>query len=147
MQISNKKHPHRFSEEIRQLEVDKTNLLFYARERAAANEPIESARAFAKAARMEEEIAPLMEAEGYLQDAVISWVSAASCYHLGHNLAEALRICELVEKKPFGERYRDILQKIKIDCEKRMATPVTMTGDREHRDSPHPIRINLRPIL
>jgi hypothetical protein len=136
--MTNKKRPHRFSEKIRQLEVDKTNLLFYARERAAANEPIESARAFAKAARMEEEIAPLMEAEGYLQDAVISWVSAASCYHLGHNLAEALRICELVEKKPFGERYRDILQKIKIDCEKRMVTPVAMIGDREHRDSPRP---------
>jgi hypothetical protein len=139
--MTDKKRSHRYSEKIRQLEVDKTSLLFYARERAAANEPIESARAFAKAARMEEEIAPLMEAEGYLQDAVISWVSAASCYHLGHNLAEALRICELVEKKPFGERYRDILQKIKMDCEKRMATPVAMIGNREHCDSPrlHPI--------
>jgi len=136
--MTNKKRSHRFSEKIRQLEVDKTSLLFYARERAAANEPIESARAFAKAARMEEEIAPLMEAEGYLQDAVISWVSAVSCYHLGHNLAEALRICELVEKKLFGERYRDILQKIKMDCEKRMATPVAMIGNREHCDSPRP---------
>jgi hypothetical protein len=135
---TNKKRPHRFSEKFRQLEADKSGLLFYARERASANDPIEAARAFAKAARMEEEIAPLMEAEGYLQDAVISWVSAASCYHLGHNLAEALRICELVEKKPFGERYRDILQKIKIDCEKRMVTSVAMTGDREHCDSPHP---------
>lgn len=46
---TNKKRPHRFSEKIRQLEVDKTSLLFYARERAAANEPIEINLNMAKA--------------------------------------------------------------------------------------------------
>ena len=91
--MTHSKRPHRFSEETRRLQGEKSGLLFYARERAAANDPIESACAFAKAARMEEAIATRLEAEGYSLEATISWVSAASCYHLAHDFAESLRVC------------------------------------------------------
>ena len=137
--MTHRKFPHRFSEETRRLKTDKTNLLFYARERAAANDPIESARAFEKAAHMEEEIAPRLEAEEYPTEAMISWISAASCYLMAHDFAQALRVCELVEKKPVAEeRYRDILQSIKTDCETQIAKPIVITAGKKHSDSPPP---------
>ena len=136
--MPNGKRPHRFSEETRRLDAEKSGLLFYARERAAANDPIESGRAFAKAAQMEEEIAIRLEAEGYHLEATISWVSAASCYHLAHDFAEALRVCELVEEKPFVARDRNILQQIKTNCETQMAKPIVMIGDSGHSHSLRP---------
>ena len=133
--MTHRKFPHRFSEETRRLQTDKTSLLFYARERAAANDPIESARAFAKAGRMEEDIATRLEVEGYPTDAMISWISAASCYWMGYDFAEALRVCELMEGKPDAQRYRDILQQIKTDCETRITTPFAITGVEEQETS------------
>ena len=127
--MTNRKRPYRFSEETRQLDAEKSGLLFYARERAAANDSIESARVFAKAAQMEEEIAIRLEAEGYPPEAMISWVSAASCYFMAHDFAQALRVCELAEDKPFVERYQDILQQIQTECETHITEPIVLTGD------------------
>ena len=120
------KHSSRFSEKIKRLEANKTNLLFCARERIAAEQPIEAARAFAQAAQLEEEIATVLKGDGFLKDALISWVSAASCYHLAGDFSEALRVSELVLSNPDGERYRDVIERIKIDCEEKIAALIAM---------------------
>jgi hypothetical protein len=141
--MTHRTRPHRFSDETRQLDAEKSGLLFYARERAAANDPIEAARTFAKAARMEEDIATRVEAEGYPADAMIAWISTASCYLMAHDYAQALRVCEVVAEKPYAERYQDILQEIKADCEKAIVNPFRTIGAGE----PPPDSLYPKPVL
>jgi len=144
--MPDKKFPNRFSEETRQLQGKKSGLLFYARWQAEINDPIESARAFAKAAHMEEDIATRLEAEGYPQQAMVSWVSAASCYLMAHDFAQALRVCELIEDKPFAERYQDVFRDIKTDCESQIAKPLVMTDNKGHSNSAQVFRAERNDI-
>ena len=95
---------------------------------------------------MEEDIATRLEAEGYPQQAMVSWVSAASCYLMAHDFAQALRVCELIEDKPFAERYQVVFRDIKTDCETQIAEPIMMTDNKGHSDSAQVFRAERNDI-
>jgi hypothetical protein len=72
---------------------------------------------FNEAAEQEIQIAHLLEAYGHTEDALISWVSAASCYMNAGDFSRAGKLFEFILTKNIRPRLRRDVKRFKKKCE------------------------------
>ncbi|MBM3237483.1 hypothetical protein FJZ31_14430 [Candidatus Poribacteria bacterium] len=128
-----------YSDEIRQLMRKKSGILFSAHRRKDDGILDEATAMFIEAGELEEQIARLLEndsqpkAEGvpvlslrritkvqrseHSENAVIHWVSAASCYMNAGDFSRAGKLFEFILTKDIRPRLRREVKKFKKRCE------------------------------
>jgi len=125
-----------YSDEIRQLMRKKSGILFSAHRRRDDSILDEATTMFIEAGELEEQIAHLLEndsqpkAEGvgelrggttkqteHFENAVIHWISAASCYMNAGDFSRAGKLFEFILTKNIRPRLRRDVKKFKKRCE------------------------------
>ncbi|MBC8233189.1 hypothetical protein H8E77_26885 [bacterium] len=106
-----------YSDKIRQLIRKKSGVLFSAHRRKDDGLFEEANALFNEAAEQEVQIAHFLEASGQRENALISWVSAASCYMNAGDFSRAGKLFEFILTKNIRPRLRRDVKKFKKRCE------------------------------
>ena len=118
-----------YNDEIRQLMRKKSGILFSAHRRKDDGILDEATAIFIEAGELEEQIARLLEndsqpkAEGvgerseHSENAVIHWISAASCYMNAGDFSRSGKLFEFILTKNIRPRLRRDIKKFKKRCE------------------------------
>jgi hypothetical protein len=118
-----------YSNEIRQLMRKKSGILFSAHRRKDDGILDEATAMFIEAGELEEQIAHLLENDSQpkaeavgeqnerSENAVIHWVSAASCYMNAGDFSRAGKLFEFILTKDIRPRLRRDVKKFKKRCE------------------------------
>ena len=126
-----------YSDEIRQLITKKSNTLFRARFKKSEGDFEEARALFEETAQQEEQIARLLEVSGNPLDALISWVSAGSCYMKAEKYQIAQAIFEGTQKKPLlPEALQKELHRLKGQCQTALKKQASKPQKRRRDVSP-----------
>lgn len=120
--MANKPKPP-YSDDVHRLIGDKSSTLLQARLCLSLGLKKEAEKFFDFVANKEEQIANLLEASGHFEDAVINWISAASCYSMAekHHKARELfqfilhRHSQYMTKKRLSE-----VRQLKEECDEAL---------------------------
>ena len=112
----NRIQPFPYSDTIRQLNHQKSGFLLRAQELQKNGEVAgEAILLFSKAAEIEMQIAHLLQ-DAEHENAIIHWVSAASCYMQAKNYQTALEQLDWVLTQPIPPRLRRDVEKFRRRC-------------------------------
>jgi hypothetical protein len=117
--MANKPNPP-YSDDVQRIIGDKSSTLLQARLCQSLGLKQEAEKFFDFAANKEERIANLLEAGGNVEDALINWISAASCYNMAGKYHQARDLFTFIlnrYKKYMTEKRLNEVKQLKEECD------------------------------